>query len=113
MEASDMELVRAYARDNSEQAFGALVLLLLLRPRLRGRTRSEWATIGTLGAVIATMMFCAKEASYKAWAMKGALSFRQIHIAPQADGFTATHAGQSLQGRYAVEGDLMLTAAWF
>jgi 4'-phosphopantetheinyl transferase EntD len=64
-------------------------------------------------AVIATMMFCAKEASYKAWAMKGALAFRQIHIAPQADGFIATHAGQSLQGRYAVDGNLMLTAAWF
>ncbi len=37
------------------QAFGAFVLLVLLRPRLRGRTRSEWATIGTLGSAIATM----------------------------------------------------------
>jgi 4'-phosphopantetheinyl transferase EntD len=64
-------------------------------------------------AMMATLMFCAKEAGYKAWAMKGALAFRQIHIAPQVDGFTATHAGQNLQGRYAVEGDLMLTAAWF
>jgi 4'-phosphopantetheinyl transferase EntD len=63
--------------------------------------------------VIATLFFSAKEASYKAWAMKGALAFRQIHIAPVEDGFTAAHAGASLRGRYAVEGDLLLTAAWF
>lgn len=37
------------------QAFGALVLLAFLRPRLGGRTRAEWTTIGALGAAIATM----------------------------------------------------------
>ena len=37
------------------QSFGALVLLTLLRPRLRGRTRAEWVTIGALGVAIATM----------------------------------------------------------
>ena len=37
------------------QVFGALVLLIFLRPRLRGRTHAEWATIGALGGAIATM----------------------------------------------------------
>jgi 4'-phosphopantetheinyl transferase EntD len=68
---------------------------------------------GAKRAVIATMFFSAKETVYKAWAMKGALAFRQIHVTPDEGGFTATHAGQGLQGCYAVEGDLMLTAAWF
>jgi inner membrane transporter RhtA len=37
------------------QAFGALALLAILHPRLAGRTRAEWASIGVLGAAIATM----------------------------------------------------------
>ena len=37
------------------QAFGALVLLAFLRPRLGGRIGAEWASIGALGAAIATM----------------------------------------------------------
>ena len=37
------------------QVFGAIVLLVFLRPRLRGRTRAEWATIGALGGAIAVM----------------------------------------------------------
>jgi inner membrane transporter RhtA len=37
------------------QAFGALVLLTFLRPRLRGYSGAEWATVGALGGAIATM----------------------------------------------------------
>ena len=68
---------------------------------------------GESQAMMATLFFSAKETAYKAWRMKGALGFRDIRITPEADGFTATRSGQSLRGRYAVEGDLMLTVAWF
>jgi inner membrane transporter RhtA len=37
------------------QAFGAAVLLAAMRPRLRDRSRAEWAAIGGLGTAIATM----------------------------------------------------------
>jgi 4'-phosphopantetheinyl transferase EntD len=63
-------------------------------------------------AVIATLLFSAKESAYKAWRMKGALAFRDIRITPEADGFTAAKMGEVLRGRYAVAGALMLTAAW-
>jgi 4'-phosphopantetheinyl transferase EntD len=62
--------------------------------------------------VMATLFFSAKETAYKAWRMKGALAFRDIHIAPDGDGFIAARSGRILRGRYAVEGDLILTAAW-
>jgi 4'-phosphopantetheinyl transferase EntD len=62
---------------------------------------------------IATVIFSAKEACYKAWRIKGALAFRDIHITLEAGGFTATRSGESLPGRSVVEGDLVLTAAWF
>jgi 4'-phosphopantetheinyl transferase EntD len=63
--------------------------------------------------VRATLFFSAKEACYKAWAVKGALLFREIHVAPEEGGFSATRANEKLHGRYAVQGDLMLTAVWF
>jgi len=61
----------------------------------------------------ATLFFSAKEASYKAWGMKTALSFREIHVAHGEGGdFTATRSGEILKGRFAVQGDLLLAAAW-
>ena len=63
-------------------------------------------------AVMATLFFSAKETAYKAWAMKGGLVFQGIRITPEADGFTATKVGETLHGRYAVKGALLLTAAW-
>ena len=63
-------------------------------------------------AVRATMLFGAKEACYKAWGLKGALIFRDIHVAPEEGGFIATSSGKSLRGHTVVEGDLVLTAAW-
>jgi len=67
---------------------------------------------GESRAVMATLFFSAKETAYKAWRMRGALAFQDIHVAPDADGFIAARSGQTLRGRYAVEGDLILTAAW-
>jgi inner membrane transporter RhtA len=40
----------------------ALVLLTVVRPRLRGRTRREWLTIAALGTTSATTNFCLYEA---------------------------------------------------
>lgn len=34
---------------------GALILMAIARPRLRGRTRTEWAELGLLGAALAVM----------------------------------------------------------
>jgi inner membrane transporter RhtA len=49
------DVIHPAAAAGWRQAFGALVLLSFLRPRLRGRSGAEWATIGALGAAIATM----------------------------------------------------------
>jgi len=86
-----------------------------LWPRLFGSAERDhlMGFDGASRAILATVIFSAKEACYKAWAMKGALAFRDIHIAPEAGGFTATRSGEILRGRTVVEGDLVLTAAWF
>ena len=60
---------------------------------------------------VATLIFSAKEACYKVWG--GTLGFRDIHVTPAKDSFTAIRSGQTLHGRYAVQDDLMLTAVWF
>ena len=62
---------------------------------------------------IATMIFSAKEACYKAWGGTGGLAFREISVTPGNGSFTAVRAGEILHGRYAADGDLMVTAAWF
>jgi 4'-phosphopantetheinyl transferase EntD len=61
----------------------------------------------------ATLFFCAKEASYKAWGIQTALQFREIRITRTQGGFTATRSGKILEGRFAVQNDLLLTAVWF
>jgi 4'-phosphopantetheinyl transferase EntD len=63
--------------------------------------------------IAATLFFSAKEACYKAWGGVGALAFREIRVTQGGDRFTAVRASEILQGRYAVDGDLMLTAVWF
>ena len=60
----------------------------------------------------ATFCFCAKEASYKAWGLKGAPVFRDIEIALESWNFVATGPAASLEGRLVQEGDLVLVAAW-
>jgi 4'-phosphopantetheinyl transferase EntD len=65
------------------------------------------------GKLAATLFFSAKEACYKAWGIKAALPFREIHVTRTQSGFIATRSGESLKGRFAVQGDLLLAAAWF
>jgi len=60
---------------------------------------------------LATLIFSAKEACYKVWG--GTLGFRDIHVTPAKGHFTAVRSDQTLEGRYAVQDDLMLTAVWF
>jgi 4'-phosphopantetheinyl transferase EntD len=60
----------------------------------------------------ATLFFCAKEACYKAWGVKGTLPFREISVTRAEHRFTATWSDRVLQGRFAVQDDLLLAAAW-
>jgi 4'-phosphopantetheinyl transferase EntD len=73
----------------------------------------EQAALTAGGDAAATSMFSAKEAAFKAWRLSRALGFRDIAITLRDDGFTAAHAGKTLHGRHAMEGDLVLTLAWF
>lgn len=43
-------------------AFAAIILMLVCRPRLRGRTRGDWMTVVGFGLVLATMNVCFYEA---------------------------------------------------
>lgn len=63
--------------------------------------------------LIATLFFSAKEAGYKAWGIKGALMFRDMHVTTEAEEFVITRGGETLRGHYALQDDLLLTAAWF
>lgn len=84
-----------------------------LWPRLFTAAEQAHLAARTDVDVAATLLFSAKEAAFKAWRLKGALAFRDITIALRGDGFTADHTGKSLHGRYVVEGELVLTLAWF
>ena len=86
-----------------------------LWPRLFDKAELDYlaALDDAAQACAATLIFSAKETSYKARGCSGPLVFQDIRITAQADGFTAVRGGESLQGRYAVEGGLMVTAAWF
>ncbi|HET7085689.1 MAG TPA: 4'-phosphopantetheinyl transferase superfamily protein [Rhizomicrobium sp.] len=64
--------------------------------------------------IAATLFFSAKEAAFKTGAMKGALHFRDVQVVLKEDGPAGGLAvrlpsGQTLEGRYAVEHDLVLT----
>jgi len=86
-----------------------------LWPRLFNAAERRYLSCldGAAQILAATLFFSAKESCYKAWAMKGGLPFGEIDVIQQSDAFTATWSGKSLPGRYVVEGDLMITAAWF
>lgn len=92
--------------------------------RIGGVTRDLWPRLfdeserdhllgldGAAQPAAATLIFSAKEACYKVWG--GRLGFRDIHVTPAKDSFTAVRSGQTLRGRYVVQEDLMLTAVWF
>jgi len=63
---------------------------------------------------VATILFSAKEACFKAWSPLGAApqSFQDIHVALRDDGFDAISAAGFLTGRLAWRDDLVLTAAF-
>jgi 4'-phosphopantetheinyl transferase EntD len=83
-----------------------------LWPRLFTLTEQKILRARAEPSLAATLFFCAKEASYKAWGLKGAPVFREIEIALKQDGFVATGPAASLSGCYAVEADVVLVAAW-
>lgn len=83
-----------------------------LWPRLFSAAEQESLHAHPDPLLAATLFFSAKEASYKAWALKGALAFREIEVVLEDDGFVATRAGVRLGGRYAVEKGVALVAAW-
>ena len=60
----------------------------------------------------ATLIFCAKEAAYKAWALKGAPAFRDIEVALEGEAFVALRAGVRLGGRHAVQNGVVLVVGW-
>ena len=62
--------------------------------------------------LIATLLFSAKEASYKAWALKGPLAFRDIEIVLDGGRFIAVRAKARLGGCYAVKKGVVLVTAW-
>jgi 4'-phosphopantetheinyl transferase EntD len=83
-----------------------------LWPRLFSEAERGMLGIHPDPLLAATLLFSAKEASYKAWALKGALAFREIEIKLMEEGFAAVHADIRLRGRHAVEKDVVLVAAW-
>jgi 4'-phosphopantetheinyl transferase EntD len=82
-----------------------------LFPRLFGAAEQEWLMALNVEkrAVAMTVFFSAKESFYKAFGAKARLSFRDIHVEMQGDGFIARHADRLAQGRLAVRGDLVVT----
>jgi 4'-phosphopantetheinyl transferase EntD len=83
-----------------------------LWPRLFTAAEQETLSVQIDPLASATLFFSAKEASYKALALKTALVFREIEIALKQDGFVAAARGASLSGRCATEKGVVLAAAW-
>jgi 4'-phosphopantetheinyl transferase EntD len=81
-----------------------------LWPRLFSAAEQESLRSHPDPLLAATLLFSAKEASYKAWALKGALVFGQIEVVLEDDGFVATRMEARLGGRYAVEKGVALVA---
>jgi inner membrane transporter RhtA len=51
-------LVGVFGSVSLRLSIAASVLLVILRPRLRGRTTSDWLVVGAFGAVLAMMNLC-------------------------------------------------------
>lgn len=83
-----------------------------LWPRLFSEAEQKMLGTHSDPLLAATLLFSAKEASYKAWALKGALAFREIEITLEQEGFAAVRAGAQLRGRHAVEKGVVLVVAW-
>lgn len=83
-----------------------------LWPRLFTTAEQEMLRTQTDPVLAATRVFSAKEASYKAWALMGALDFREIAVALEEGGFVATGPDGRLRGRHVLEKGVVLVAAW-
>jgi 4'-phosphopantetheinyl transferase EntD len=83
-----------------------------LWPRLFSEAEQKMLGIHSDPLLAATLLFSAKEASYKAWALKGALAFREIEITLEQESFAAVRAGAQLRGRHAVEKGVVLVVVW-
>ena len=83
-----------------------------LWPRLFSAAEQEVLRSHADPLLAATLFFSAKEASYKAWALKGALAFREFEVALEGSGFVAARADTRLSGCYAVEKGVALVVAW-
>lgn len=83
-----------------------------LWPRLFSSAEQEQLASHSEPLLAATLIFSAKEASYKAWAQKGALTFRDIEITLGEDTFHASRADARLGGCFAMERGIVLVAAW-
>ena len=63
--------------------------------------------------VMATVLFSAKEACFKASAARPRLAFHTIYIDVRGDGLLARQPGVAdMEGRVAIEGELVVTAFW-
>jgi 4'-phosphopantetheinyl transferase EntD len=82
-----------------------------LWPRLFTATEQEFLKDQSEPLVSATIFFCAKEASYKAWALSDALMFREIEVALEQDAFVAIRSANSLRGRFVVQNGIVLVTA--
>jgi inner membrane transporter RhtA len=58
MAATLIPLVGVFGSVTLRLTIAATVLLVILRPRLRGRTRSDWLVVATFGAILAVMNLC-------------------------------------------------------
>jgi 4'-phosphopantetheinyl transferase EntD len=83
-----------------------------LWPRLFTYAEQETLRSHSDPMLAATMFFSAKEASYKAGALKGALAFREIAVSLNGSGFVVTGPDVSLSGRCAAEADMVLAVVW-
>jgi 4'-phosphopantetheinyl transferase EntD len=83
-----------------------------LWPRLFSAAEQEALRSHADPLLATTLFFSAKEASYKAWAVKGALAFREIEVTLEGSGYVAAQADTRLSGHFAVEKGVVLVAAW-
>jgi len=60
---------------------------------------------------LATILFSAKEACHKA-GRERVLRFHDLHVALGENNFMARRGAEEFQGRFAIQGDLVVTVAW-
>ena len=58
MAATLIPLVGVFGAVTLRFTFAATVLLVVVRPRLRGRTNADWLVVGAFGAILAMMNLC-------------------------------------------------------